>query len=233
MSPKLTLIYFPIAGRAEPTRLTAAAGALKFTNKVVTFQEFSQIKEDKEILPLGQLPVLQIEESDGSKMTITQSEAILRYFGKKTGLYPTNEIEAMQVDSCLNVVEDMKATLVMTIKGAVKSFVSESDWTKEEVLNIRKKWLENSMPKSLGYFEEVLQNSSSGWLVGENITIADLLLYTDLQWLTMGVLDGIPKDFLNSYPKCLALMKKVESIDGIKKWQEKYSKPYSTFEYEP
>ena len=31
---KLTLVYFPIGGRAEPIRLTAAVGGIAFTNKV-------------------------------------------------------------------------------------------------------------------------------------------------------------------------------------------------------
>jgi glutathione S-transferase len=90
---KLSLLYFPIGGRAEAIRLTAAAGGIAFTNKVLTFPEFMEVKHDKELIPLGQIPVLHIEK-DGKTRTVTQSLAILRYFGKIRGLYPSDEILA-------------------------------------------------------------------------------------------------------------------------------------------
>lgn len=79
--PKLTLVYFGFANRAEPIRLAAAIGRIAFTNKSIQYQDFSSHKDE---LPLGQLPILEIE-SGGKKLVIPQAHAILRYFGKLGG----------------------------------------------------------------------------------------------------------------------------------------------------
>jgi hypothetical protein len=81
--PKLTLSYFPFASRAEPIRLAAAIGKVPFTNKSVAFQDFPQVKQH---LPLGQLPILEIESPGKEPIVISQAHAILRYFGKLGGM---------------------------------------------------------------------------------------------------------------------------------------------------
>ena len=43
---KLALLYFPIGGRAEAIRLSAAAGKIPFTNKVLTFPECMDVMND-------------------------------------------------------------------------------------------------------------------------------------------------------------------------------------------
>jgi glutathione S-transferase len=121
----------------------------------------------------------------------------------------------------------------MTVRGAVKNHIGDSDWTSEEKLEIRGRWLNTDMPKYLGAMENALEASMSGWLVGESVTIADILLYTQLTWIGGGILDGIPTSVLDDYPYCVALMEKVKSIDKIKEWMEKYPKPYGTFDFKP
>jgi glutathione S-transferase len=229
---KLSLLYFPIGGRAEAIRLTAAAGGIAFTNKVLTFPEFMEVKHDKELIPLGQVPVLHIEK-DGKTRTVTQSLAILRYFGKIGGLYPSDEILALDVDSLLALLEDLLKTLILTVGGAVSALVSDTEWTGEEKIKIRKRWIEKSLPKFLGFIEDTLKSSKSGWLVGDSVTIADINLYTDLTWVSSGILDGIPTTVLDEYPGCKELMEKVKTVNGIEQWTDKYSKPYSSFDYEP
>lgn len=229
---KFALLYFPIGGRAEAIRLTAAAGKIPFTNKVITGPEFMNVKNDVEMLPLGQLPVLHME-TDGKRSVVTQSSAILRYFGKLGGLYPSDEVDALEVDSFLALLEDLLKSLTLTVAGAVRSLLSDTEWTGEEKIEIRKRWMESSLPKFLGVVEKTLEGSESGWLVGESVTIADISWYTDLMWISSGVMDGIPRTLLDDYPNSKALMKRVEAVDGIEKWMGKYSKPYSTFEYEP
>ena len=51
-------------------------------------------------LPFGQLPVLEVEEG----VYIAQSAAIMRYIGKKTGLYPSDAVKAALVDSIIDEV---------------------------------------------------------------------------------------------------------------------------------
>ena len=79
---KHTLVYFGMGGRAEPIRLAAVIGRIHFTNKAISFKDFMATQDT---LPLGQVPILEIEEGEGKCTVIPQSDAILRYFGKQTG----------------------------------------------------------------------------------------------------------------------------------------------------
>jgi glutathione S-transferase len=89
------------------------------------------------------------------------------------------------------------------------------------------------LPKFLGKIENTLKASTSGWLVGDGATIADIRLYVDLTWIAGGILDGVPTSALDDYPCCVALMEKVKSMEQIKDWTDKYSKPYDTFDFKP
>ncbi len=73
------------------------------------------VKNDVEMLPLGQLPVLHME-TDGKRSVVTQSSAILRYFGKLGGLYPSDEVDALEIDFYLVLLlEDLLKALVLTV----------------------------------------------------------------------------------------------------------------------
>jgi hypothetical protein len=49
----LKLTYFPLPGRAFCIRTCFAIAGIPFEDEKLTFPEFSKIKEDADILPLG------------------------------------------------------------------------------------------------------------------------------------------------------------------------------------
>jgi glutathione S-transferase len=230
-APKLSLTYFPLGGRAEPIRLTCAASGIAFTNKSVTYQEFGQYVAT---YPLRQVPVLEVE-IDGTTKVITQTSAMLRYVGKLGGMYPKDDdFAALEIDEILSVLDDLRNPVVMTIMGKVKSLLSDSGrFTDDETLAIRQRWLKKTVPKILAFLEKKLEASTSGFLVGDSLTIADVSTFTDLKWFGSGVLDGVSNAYLDPFPKCIELLERVENHEGVKKWTDKYSKPYGTFDYEP
>lgn len=231
-NPKLTLSYFGIAGRAEPIRFACAICDIPFTNKVVSFQEFKEVKSS---LPLGQMPTLDLDFGE-SKKTLTQTTAILRYIGKKGGLYPKDDdMTAMEIDEILSILDDLRAPLAISVQGAVRALISDDkEFTNDEKMALRRRWREQTLPKYLGFIEKKIeQNKGSDWVVGSSISIADLVLYCDLNWVSSGILDGVPTDVLDAYPECKKLMESVKNHDGVKKWTDKYSKPYETFDYQP
>jgi prostaglandin-H2 D-isomerase / glutathione transferase len=234
LTPKLTLIYFPISGRAESARLTAVVGKIPFTNKAITFAEWGQVKKD---MPLKQLPILEVEDENGSKTTIVQSLAILRYFSKLGGLYPDDPFEALKVDSMIDTVLEMSNLVSMTFAGAQNSLISEEPWTEEELVTIRKRIAtneENGLPFHLNYFENALKQSTSGWLVGDKLTVADLHMYGYVKHLESGVVSHIPLDLVSkSYPAIVAHGEKIKAIPEVAAWYENHPKPYSTFDYTP
>lgn len=234
--PKLTLTYFPLAARAEPIRLAAAIGKISFTNKAVEFKDWKDIKDTT---PLGQLPILEVKDdpSKEDKIVIPESSAILRYIGKLGGLYPEDPVQALQVDSFLETANDATKKIELSIMGPVKTLIAEEEWTNEEKMAFRKRIAENKqhgLPFHLSYFENALKkNEASGWLVGDTITIADIQVYRIGNWLQSGMLDGIPKEILNDYPKVKEHYHRIEALPKVAAWRSKYTAPYGSFDFEP
>ena len=82
MSAAETLEYFNLGARGQYIRNAYKYGGIEFVDKRYEFGEWPEIKP---ATPLGQLPVLTME---GDDMTYTQSLAMLRFVGGRTGLYP-------------------------------------------------------------------------------------------------------------------------------------------------
>merc|ERR1712098_743 len=80
---------------------------------------------------------------------------------------------------------------------------------------------ETTLPKYLAFLELLLtQNGSTGFYVGDSLTIADIAMWRLCGWLSVGVLDGIPADILEAYPQVDQAFKAVGEIEGIKEWME-------------
>ena len=92
---KLKLTYFDFhGGRGEPARLALSIGGIAFEDDRVQPSDWERGKADT---PFGALPVLEV---DGQ--TLAQSNAINRYVGKLTDLYPS---DAWQAALCDEVME--------------------------------------------------------------------------------------------------------------------------------
>jgi len=104
----LELVYFDIAGLAEPIRLVLNHLNIKFTDVRLSRENFADWKKaDK--FPNGQVPVLFV---DGKP--IAQSMAILRYVGRLDSdhvLYPQDPRKAALVDAIIEGVMDMRGPL--------------------------------------------------------------------------------------------------------------------------
>jgi glutathione S-transferase len=93
--PKLKLTYSDFhGGRGEPARLALSMGGIWFEDNRVPPSDWQWRKPDT---PFGFLPVLEV---DGR--TLAQSNAVNRYVGKLTDLYPS---DAWQAALCDEVME--------------------------------------------------------------------------------------------------------------------------------
>ncbi|CAM9733614.1 unnamed protein product [Chrysoparadoxa australica] len=191
--PQLKLTYFPIAGRAEATRLAFTIGGIEFCDHTVTFQEFAPLKPT---LPTGQLPVLEV---DGA--TIAQSAAILRYAGKLAGLYPEDPLEALKVDEIMDTLEDSGAGL----RGTMRLKDEEEKKAK------RLQFVKEDMPVWFGRLTTLCEKygCGSGYAVGSSLTIADLAVYATVHHYTSGFIDYIPTDVVDAYPYIKGIYDKV------------------------
>jgi len=228
---KLTLIYFSIGGKAEKIRLAFAAAKIPFTNKVVAFgDEWQSLKAS---MPLGQLPVLQVEDEGAETKIVPQSDAILRYVGRLSeSLYPSDR--ALEIDSLMETISEMERPLEISIQGLKSNLIAEEDWTDEAKLAMRHRILTTVIPKYFGHMESLLEQSKSGWLIGDHLSLADIKWHYWVTNLQAGILDGIPPTLADNYPHILAHIEKVKNSPGIKEWYERFPKrSYTTFEYKP
>ena len=84
----------------------------------------------------------------------------------------------------------------------------------ETILNIRGQLNDVILPKHLGFLENLLEKSDSGWVAGgSEPSIADFCLVPRLEWLaTPGLHDGISDNLLTSFPLILKLIEKFNSL---------------------
>lgn len=96
-------------------RLACAYGQLPLQDVRISREQFAVLKASGK-LAYGQIPVLEVTEGhDKKKTVIAQSSALMRYVGKRTGLYPLDDdVQAAVVDSLVDHVNDLMGALHMT-----------------------------------------------------------------------------------------------------------------------
>jgi glutathione S-transferase len=182
------------------------------------------------------MPFLEVEETGKEKVIIPQSLAILRYLGKLGGLYPSDPTDAMKVDAVLDTIAETTIPIEMSVQGSVKWMLADEPWTKDQVLEIRKRIATSEtrgLPFFLSHFEKLLEENGTGWLVGKKVTVADLQLQRVTSWVKSGMLDGIPKDLVDGYPLVKAHDERIEALPEVVAWRAKYPTPYTDFEFQP
>jgi glutathione S-transferase len=196
--PKLT--YFGFPGRAEPIRLAFYIGGIDYENETLDFPAFGA-KKAAGAFPLGSVPVLELNGEQ-----FCQSNALLRYAGRLTNLYPTEPVEALRVDQVLDTCEEMMAHVAPTIR-------TQDD---AERKRMREDLLANVFPK----YEKALNKwSEAGNVVPGKFTIGDLAIFAVTTFLTSGRLDHIPVEyFKNACPNCVTLAEKVKENPKVQEY---------------
>jgi glutathione S-transferase len=198
----LRLHYFPFPGRAGPIRDALRIGGIDFEDVHVPPEQFHERKVAG-AYPFGAIPVLDIDTEKG-KVSAAQSNAILRFAGRLTGLYPEDDlVQALKVDEILGVAEDVNQLLGPSMH--------ENDMEKK--MSMRKKLVEEDLPLWAGYLERLLVNNGrSDFVVGASLSVADLKLYWIVDMLTNGSLDGVPPSLLDGFAAISAWRKNVTSV---------------------
>jgi len=198
----LCLHYFSFPGRAGAIRDAFNIGGIDFEDAHVSFEQFGELRANDD-LPFGGLPVLDVVTTD-DKLRVAQSNTILRFAGRLTGLYPEDEaMRALKVDEVLDMCEDIYHLLTPTFH--------EPD--NDRKMAMRKTLAEETLPRHAGYIERLLlENGNTGFLVGDGLTVADLKLYWLCEFLTNGSLDGIPTTLLDGFPTLIAWYKHIARV---------------------
>jgi glutathione S-transferase len=201
----LRLRYFPFPGRAGAIRDALRIGNVRFDDEHVPIDRFRELKVAGE-LPFGSLPVLFVEdvESGGRRTSAAQSNAILRFVGRLTGLYPVDDpLRALKVDEALDVAEDFYHLIAPSI----------GEENAERRKAMRRVLAEETLPRWGGYLERLLvANGGTGFVAGDSLTVADLKLHYAIDKLTNGSLDGVPTTVLDGFPTLAAWRKNVAAV---------------------
>lgn len=192
----LKVTYFDAPGRAEPVRLAFAIAGIKFEDERLSGPEFGAMKPK---LPVGSVPVLTV---DGA--VYAQSAAMLRYAGKRSNLYPTDDLAAMRVDEVMDTVEEVITRVFM-----------------DSSAEARKKLVDEVVPRYFSRLDQIAaDNKGSSWFVGNSMTVADIKCYTFVQTLKAGVLENIPANVVDKYTHVLQVCKAVGETPKIAEWEK-------------
>ena len=191
-SVKFTYFDFP-GGRGEPIRMVLSIAGIQYEDERISFEQFGEMRSN---LPLKAVPVM---ETDG--VTYTQTNAMLRYAGRLANLYPSDAKEAFACDEILDIGEDV-------FHGLVKTLGLEGD----ELKQARDLFCAGILTDALALYAVRLEASSSSFVIGDTLSIADIKIMGTVQMVLSGMMDHVPTDLVEkTAPTLLAHLKTVSS----------------------
>jgi glutathione S-transferase len=194
---KLTYFDFD-GGRGEPIRLALSIGNIDFEDYRFPLSEFSNIAPTT---PFGQVPTFEV---DGE--VITQTNAILRFVGKLSGLYPKDDLQALYCDEVMDALNDILAKVSVT-------FRMEGE---EEKRLAREALAAGPLGLYAKRFGEMLAARGGNWFADDRLTIADLRVFLWTKNLTSGQLDYVPTSIVEeNAPNLLAHLERVTSHPAV------------------
>ena len=192
------------SGRGEAVRIAMFASGIKHTDKFLLFSEYQEVKSTSQDWAWKNgLPILGV---DGKEFT--QSLAQLRYAGKKAGLYPTADVDALAVDEILDITQDILTQ-------------SPSDSDENVKLKKRAEYAApgGKMHSLVSLLEQRATETDSPWMVGQEMSVADLaVFFSVLKMLRDGDFDGVQADYIDAFPKLAALEKALPEHAVVKAW---------------
>lgn len=197
--PSYKLHYFPVRGRGEGIRYLFAYTGTPYEDVRIPKDKWP---EQKSKFLFGQLPVLEV---DGKQLA--QSNAIARFVAKRShsDLLGKNDLEESLADMYVDGINDLYPTLIPVIRA---KFAGDAALEKENW----EKFKNDSLKPFLDRYEGFVAKQNTGYLVGLQVSWADILLGEFLERMDSCFESGILKD----YPKLAELVKKVHALPGIK-----------------
>ncbi|MCJ8312621.1 MAG: glutathione S-transferase family protein [Saccharospirillaceae bacterium] len=178
--PNYKLTYFDFdGGRAEAIRIAFHSQNIKFEDHRISFAQFAQFRKTT---PFNSIPVLNIDS-----ILVTQTNPILSYVGKMTKLYPTDDLQILYCEEVMSAIEDISHQLV-------KTFGLKDDVLKQA----RKKFVEGWLSTILKGLESLIIRSKGDYFCENQLTVADLKCFVQVNGLSKGFLDHVPTDIVET-----------------------------------
>ncbi|CAI5441897.1 unnamed protein product [Caenorhabditis angaria] len=198
------LIYFNVRALAEASRQIFHLAGVPFEDVRIQRNDPTWETDIKKSTPFGKMPVLSVDGFD-----IPQSAAIARYLSRKFGFAGKTPEEEAWVDAIVDQFKDFFEDL--------RKFIIANRLGKpaEEIEKIRNEIVNPSRDNYLRIITGILQKSKSGFLVGDNVTFADLVIADSLVTLEK---NGFFKK--EDYPIAANHQLKIHNLPKLKEWIE-------------
>jgi glutathione S-transferase len=195
--------------RAEVVRLALFMGDVPFED-VRDQKRVDLIAAGK--LTFGAVPVL---EADGKMLSQTSAMAV--YAAKLAGMHPEDAWDAAKVDECISGCTDVTGTVGKTFgmkddeKASARAALIAAD---------------GRLTLHLGGLEKICsENGGCSYAVGSTITVADIAIWRLVGWLSSGVIDGIPGDYVSTtFPHLAELVTAVDAHPKVGEWKTLHAK---------
>lgn len=192
----IKLYNFKDIGRVEASRIILALAGKSYEYVPFTFKEWPEIKPNT---PFGQAPFIEI---DGKKFG--QSLAIAAYLAREFGFYGQSNLDGLKIDMISQLVYEWRVNAAKLLFGGDAS-------NKEEVDKIL---TEQEAPRYLGYLEKLLKENGSKFMVGESITLGDVVV---LDMFT-GFVCKYVEEASSNFPLLRELVDRLSNIPSIKNY---------------
>jgi glutathione S-transferase len=201
---KLRVSYFDFpGGRGEDCRMALVLAGVDFEDNRLKGADWAALKPTT---PYGSMPTLEVQ----GKPVLAQSNAILTFIGRSFDLLPKDEWEAARHLAVMEAVEELRSLL--NPSGQLKDEAEKKRVREELCAGPVKRWTENVERQIEGPF-----------VGGERISVADLKLFTAMNWIKRGVLDFVPSTTFDESPKLQGLWKAVAAQPKIAEWRARFS----------
>lgn len=186
---KFKLYYFSMNGRGFAPRVALTTAGFDFEDIRISYEELGKLRIGKngeaynEKFPLGTVPILVFP--DGERI-LTQSAAISRFAGKYCDLYPQDPLKAFIVDEIVDICSDINSS-------------APQSPDKEKKKELREKYAKEQLPKYFNLISKRLDESDGSFILGDNLSTADLTLFSIVDLFANGMFDYIPYETLQPW----------------------------------
>jgi len=189
---EITLGYWGIRGLGQPIRFLLVSADVPFSEvRLGILQDGTILHENKEgedwgrvrsklDMPFPNLPYL-IDTSGDFPVSLSQSNAILRYLARHFDFYGDSETDRIEIDILQEQAYDFRNEIVDTAYTLGESYAAAFEH-----------FSNNTLPQYLDGFENYLTNSDHGkYFVGCRLSLVDFVLYELFWQMTLMVPNSI------------------------------------------
>ncbi len=132
------------------------------------------------------------------------------YAGKRAGLYPEDDLQALFCDEVMGALEDINTKLGATF-----------GLTGDALKHAREALTAEALPRYLRWLQNQLEAHGGEFFADHRLTVADLKVFVMLRWFSSGKLDHIPADLVEAVaPKLAAFVDRIAGTPAIAEYYE-------------